>query len=380
MQHSTMKPAPPAPGCCELATHQARQTPVSCRSESGIIFNFFEIAPAYPDVVVWTRQYGVAGCCCPLPICGRLPSMTETASATARDLAGFIGRHRLPDEFSQVIERCYLPLAGWIEREARRFCPLVVGIGGAQGTGKSTLADFLQLSLGKHGGFSVAVLSLDDFYYTHAERHRLGSVVHPLLATRGVPGTHDLQMLSTCLDQLRVLGPGETMALPRFEKAEDDRADPATWPAVEGPVDIIVLEGWCLGAAPQSPASLGPAINALERVTDAGGVWRRYVNEQLAGAYATLFDRLDHLVYLRAPDFDTVRRWRLDQEHKLAERHVGGMSDAQVRRFVEHFERVTRTMLSSPPPRTDVVVDFNATHACTGLDWRLPGTADDAHE
>lgn len=296
--------------------------------------------------------------------------MPETPPANTLDVADFIRRHRLPADFSQVIERCYLPLARWVEREARRFCPLIVGIGGAQGTGKSTLADFLKLALAEHGAFSVAVLSLDDFYYTHAERHRLGSVVHPLLATRGVPGTHDLQMLSTCLDQLCVLKPGESMALPRFDKSEDDRADPATWPAVEGPLDVIVLEGWCLGAAPQSPASLGAPMNALERVADAGGVWRRYVNEQLAGTYATLFDRLDRLVYLRAPHFDAVRRWRLDQEHNLAADRGGGMSDAEVGRFVEYFERLTRAMLDLPPSRADVVAEFDAAHACAGLEWR----------
>ena len=290
--------------------------------------------------------------------------------ATRQDLAGFIGDHRLPDDFAAVIDRCYRPLAQWIGKEARSHCPLIAGIGGAQGTGKTTLADFLKRYLSENGSFSTAILSLDDFYYTHAERHQLGASVHPLLVTRGVPGTHDLQMLSTCLDQLCILQPGERLALPRFDKAADDRADPASWPVVEGPIDVIVLEGWCLGAAPQSPASLARAINTLERIADAGGIWRRYVNEQLAGAYATLFARLDHLAYLRAPDFDCVRRWRLEQERKLAARHGGGMSDAEVGRFVEHFERVTRALLESPPSQAAVVADFDAAHRCTRLDWQ----------
>jgi D-glycerate 3-kinase len=132
-----------------------------------------------------------------------------------------------------------------------------------------------------------------------------------------------------------------------------------------------VLEGWCLGAAPQSLPSLVEAINTLERVTDAGGIWRRYVNEQLAGPYATLFQRLDRMVYLRAPDFSAVRRWRLEQEHKLAERRGSGMSDAEVGRFVEYFERVTRAMLESPRSQADVVADFDAAHACIRLDWLL---------
>lgn len=302
--------------------------------------------------------------------------MTAT-SATRHDLARFIGHHCLPEEFAAVIECCYRPIAQWLGKEGRRFCPLIVGIGGAQGTGKSTLADFLRLYLAENGSFSVAILSLDDFYFTHAERHQLGLAVHPLLATRGVPGTHDLQMLSTCLDQLCILQPGETLALPRFDKAGDDRADPASWPVVEGPIDVIVLEGWCVGAAPQSRSSLVEAINTLERVADAGGIWRRYVNEQLAGPYATLFQRLDRLVYLRAPDFGAVRRWRLEQEHKLAERHGGGMSDAEVGRFVEHFERVTRATLEAPPPQADVVARFDTAHACIHLDWRLSAKYDE---
>lgn len=299
------------------------------------------------------------------------PGLMRSPALPAReDIEAFIGRERLPDGFRQVVERCYQPLAQWLHERAGERCPMLVGIGGAQGTGKSTLAAFLEMSLAASGGFSVAVLSLDDFYYTHAERHQLGSSVHPLLATRGVPGTHDLQMLSTCLDQLRLLQPGQTMALPRFDKAQDDRTDPADWPVVNGPVDVIVLEGWCLGAAPQPPASLTTAINPLERVADSGGIWRRYVNEQLAGSYASLFERLDHLVFLKAPDFDAVRRWRLEQEQKLGGSGRQSMSDAEVGRFVQHFERLTRAMLESTPPRADVVVRFDEQHACTALDWR----------
>ena len=286
------------------------------------------------------------------------------------DVDAFIARERLPEGFRDVIERCYRPLARWLHEQAGRFCPLLVGISGAQGTGKSTLANFLELSLAASGGFSVAVLSLDDFYYTNAERHQLGTAIHPLLATRGAPGTHDLQMLSTCLDQLRLLQPGETMALPRFDKAQDDRADPATWPVVNGPIDVIVLEGWCTGAAPQSRASLAKAINALERVADTGGVWRRYVNEQLATAYASLFERLDCLVYLKAPDFEAVRRWRLEQERKLTDGDRRSMSDGEVMRFIQHFERLTLAMLESPPARADVVVHLDQAHGCAQLEWR----------
>lgn len=301
--------------------------------------------------------------------------MTQATNFDGLDLAGFLGRHDLSDDFTDIIERCYLPLAKRLEKEASNFCPFTIGIGGAQGTGKSTLADFLKLSLEYSGGYSVVALSLDDFYYTHAERHHLGAVVHPLLATRGVPGTHDLQMLFTCLERLRLLRPGETMALPRFDKAQDDRADPVTWPIVSGPIDVVVLEGWCLGAVAQPPEALAVAVNALERVADSAGVWRRYVNEQLAGGYASLVERIDYLVYLKAPDFDAVLRWRREQERKLAARDQEAMSDIEVGRFVQHFERLTRALLASPPPGTDVLVALDGAHRCAGIDWRF-GTAE----
>lgn len=298
---------------------------------------------------------------------------TPAPHPSAADIAAFVARAARPEEFRRVVEDCYKPVADWLRHEADKVCPLIVGLGGAQGTGKSTLAEYLKLSLEVGGGCVVALLSLDDFYLTRAERHHLGTSIHPLLATRGAPGTHDLQMLTTCLGQLRLLQPGESLALPRFDKARDDRADPATWPVVRGPVDVIVLDGWCLGIAPQTADALARSVNALERVTDASGIWRRYVNEQLAGPYADLFARLDRLIYLQAPDFEAARRWRTDQEHRLAEHlppHGHSMSDAEVARFVQHFERLTRAALASPPAQADVVLAFDERHGCLKPDWR----------
>lgn len=297
----------------------------------------------------------------------------STRQPPGEGIDNFVDRTGLSAAFRSVIENCYAPLAAWIRGECDKVCPLIVGISGAQGTGKSTLAEYLGLSLHTDRGCTVAVLSLDDFYLMRSERHSLARTVHPLLATRGVPGTHDIQMLSTCLEQLRLLQPGETMALPRFDKSHDDRADPATWPVITGPVDVIILEGWCLGVKPQTADALSRAVNALERVTDASGIWRRYVNEQLSGAYADLFDKIDRLIYLRAPGFDAARRWRTDQEHQLAEHlpaHGHSMTDAEVGRFVQHFERLTRAALAAPPEQADVILELDEKHDCAHIDWR----------
>lgn len=210
------------------------------------------------------------------------------------------------------------------------------------------------------------MLSIDDFYLTKKEREQLAAIAHPLLATRGVPGTHDLPLLAACLKQLNALEPGRQLPLPRFDKASDDRADPATWPVVTGPVDLIILEGWCVGSRPQTDEELQAPINALEREQDADGGWRRYVNAQLAGEYAQLFAVLDALIFLQAPSFAAVYRWRLEQEKKLAARTkgTGVMNAQQIGEFIQHYERLTRANLTTLPAVADIVLEFDDAHDC----------------
>lgn len=283
----------------------------------------------------------------------------------------FLAEHRLPPAFTRIIDTHYTPLARWLLPQARG-AP-VLGINGAQGTGKSTLADFLSIALG-NAGRRLAVLSIDDFYLTAAEREELAARVHPLLRTRGVPGTHDTALLGRTLDRLASLPPRDTMPLPRFDKSVDDRADPGEWPLVDGPVDLIVLEGWCVGTRPQAAKDLDDPVNALEHEDDADGRWRRFVNERLAGAYAALYDRLDRLVFLEAPGFDAVYRWRLEQERKLAERAAPGasgvMSADEVARFIRHYERLTRANLATLPAIADVVLELDDDHDCTRTHFR----------
>lgn len=214
---------------------------------------------------------------------------------------------------------------------------IIVGIAGAQGSGKTTLLPRIAAMLSARG-FRPATLALDDFYLTKAQRLALATSVHPLLATRGVPGTHDTALLGATLDAL--LEGSASVSVPRFDKVTDDRALPREVPP---PVDIVLLEGWCIGAGPQPQVALAEPVNALERDEDPDGKWRCWVNEQLSAAYARLFARLDLQIFLRAPDFAVVEHWRAEQEAGLGN---AAMEAGELRRFVAHYERITRAMLA----------------------------------
>ena len=257
----------------------------------------------------------------------------------------------------------YRQLAALLAEDWQRRNVASVGIGGGQGAGKSTLARLLVLA-GELLGRRVLALSLDDFYLTRAEREQLAATAHPLFRTRGPPGTHDVAGLCAVVRQLKG-GRVASVAVPRFDKGADDRTGRAT---VQGPVDTIVVEGWCIGAEAGEPGELAAPINALERQEDAAGRWRRGIDQALAEDYAALHRELDELVFLAVPDLDAVLRWRTKQEQERppAQR----MAAADLARFVQHYERITRRMIADLPQRADVVAQLNASHRVGGLRWR----------
>ena len=248
-------------------------------------------------------------------------------------------------------------LLDWALTGAQR--PAILGIAGAQGCGKSTLAGALAADARRRGLRAVA-LSIDDFYLTRRQRQQLARSVHPLLATRGPPGSHDVSLALSTLDALRHLPPGQRLAVPRFDKLADTRKPPSHWPTVTGPLDLIVFEGWCLGAQPVTAAALLEPINALEAEHDADRRWRGYVNAALV-AYRPLWQATDRLLFLAAPDFETVPEWRWQQECALtAGAARGGMSHAESNHFVQHFERLTRHMLRTLPATAERTVMLDA--------------------
>lgn len=282
----------------------------------------------------------------------------------------------LPSDYRAIVDRYWRPLSEDIAEQSIEQPPgkpLIVGVNGAQGSGKSTMCRFLEVLLVEHNQRAIT-LSLDDLYLTLAERRELAASCHPLFATRGVPGTHDVGLGEAILDALME---GRRPILPRFDKAADDRAAEGT--PVESKVDVILFEGWCVGAVPQAETALREPVNALERDEDPDGVWRREVNRRLATDYAQMFGRLDLLIMLRVGSFEAVRAGRKRQEDKLAARSPGGaaiLDDAALDRFLMHYERLTRWMLEEMPARANVVIEIGADQQACGQPRAFqPGSA-----
>ncbi|MFT7229206.1 MAG: D-glycerate 3-kinase [Methylophilaceae bacterium] len=304
-------------------------------------------------------------------------------------IKGLLQQEQLSAAFEADILPYYEQLATHVAaKHDEKGSTLLVAVNGAQGTGKSTLALFLQAYL-KTQDKRAAVLSIDDLYYSYSKRQQLAKDIHPLLQTRGVPGTHELVLGQSVINQLLVAKKGGSVLLPAFDKAQDDRKLEGQWPSVEGAVDVIFLEGWCVGATAMSPADLVLPINPLEADEDAEQGWRSYMNEQLNSFYQPFFNQFDLLVMLKAPSFDCVRKWRALQEKKLARKMHGikekankannGASNAPTKglmdtnalnRFMMHYERLTTHMLNTMPTHANVLIALAQDHSIQQVSYR----------
>ena len=246
---------------------------------------------------------------------------------------------------------------------------LIVGVCGPQASGKTTACRNVAEVL-RGEGLRVAEMSLDDLYLGRAARADLAARIHPLFITRGPPGTHDTALGEDVIARLRA---GESLAIPRFSKGHDEPFPQAEWPWFEGPCDVLLFEGWCTGAVPVPDAALAEPVNDLERSEDPDGVWRRYWNDHLEGPTGALFAGLDRPIQLRPPGLNVVYDWRCQQEHELIAKAgpagaPAAMSDAQVARFIAHYQRMTEHILSEMPSRADLVIELDGGRGVTG--WK----------
>ena len=287
---------------------------------------------------------------------------------TQQRCSELIEQLQLPDSFQEIVTDIYLPLSQIIVQQ-KKDQPLLISINGAQGTGKSTMTRFIKHIIESEMDCHVADLSLDDFYSVREKRMSLAKDVHPLFATRGVPGTHDVDLIEQVFDSLLNR---RACRIPRFNKAIDDRDAESAWTDCNEPVEVILFEGWCNNSPAQSAQELERPVNELEEKEDPHGIWRQYVNEQLIDYRQRLFDHADMNIMLKAPDFERIYEWRSLQEQKLAasSAHLEQnqvMNESELMRFIQHYERISRHPLEHLPAMADVVLPVAADHSITGI-------------
>ena len=142
----------------------------------------------------------------------------NTRAALQAVLARFLQEASLPDSVAFNFMRWYAGVTQSLAQRAKTGeTPPLVGFSGCQGSGKSTLVALMAMVMREVYGVSTVVLSLDDFYLTKATRAALAKSIHPLFATRGVPGTHDLALLKETISALRQPGAGGAVAVPTFD-------------------------------------------------------------------------------------------------------------------------------------------------------------------
>ncbi len=258
----------------------------------------------------------------------------------------------------------YLPLSQWIYSTYKKDNKIkIIGLSGGQGAGKSTITGILKFILKKKYGLELCVFSIDDFYKTKAERNKMSKNTHPLFLTRGVPGTHDINLISKTFKSLKkkVFKP---VLIPKFDKSIDDRFKKSKWTRVKKAPSVIIFEGWCIGARHQKDRDLKKPLNFIEKKYDNNLKWRKKVNNQLKNNYKKLFNKMDKLVYLKAPSFNHIFQWRLQQEQKLklTSKNKKTMSKSKIREFIMFYERITRHMMKDFSNISDLTIFLDKKH------------------
>ena len=266
----------------------------------------------------------------------------------------------------RMIRSFLIPVCFWIANKRKNKKPYFLGLAGGQGTGKTTTSSIIKIILEKYFKLNVFKISIDDFYKTRKERLNLSKKIHPMLMIRGVPGTHDIRMMLNFFNEAKSKN-FKMIKLPNFNKAIDDRFGEKNWYKIKKKPDVIIFEGWCVGAKPELNKTLKRSINSLERVKDKKLIWRKYVNDQLKKKYKSLYSQLNCMIYLKAKNFNLLQKWRLKQENKLRLNTKKSsshkiMNKNGVINFMQTYQRVTENMFKKMPKYASIVLNLNSNH------------------
>ena len=187
-----------------------------------------------------------------------------------------------------------------------------------------------------------------------------------MLLTRGVPGTHDINMMLNFFKKVKNKN-FKRLRLPSFNKAVDDRFSKKKWYDLKNKPDVIIFEGWCVGAKSEKNNTLKRTLNPMEKAKDQKLIWRKYVNQQLKTKYKNLYSQLNCLIFLKAKNFSLLQKWRLKQERKLwinskRKLNLKIMSKGDVINFMQTYQRITQNMFRNMPKYSSIIINLNSNH------------------
>ena len=263
------------------------------------------------------------------------------------------------------LKNFYIPISFWIENKyKKKGKTLILGFSGGQGSGKTTIAQILKIILKKFFKRKIYISSIDDFYKTLKDRNKMAYNIHPLFKTRGVPGTHDMNLIKKFFYFIKK-NKFIKIKLPKFDKSQDNRLKQKYWFNIKERPEIVILEGWCVGAQPQSNFLMKKPINALEKYEDKDLTWRKYVNKKLKKEYKKIFLMIDYYIFMKIPNFKMVFKWRLLQENKLKKNtkfKKNVMSYNEIKRFIMFYQRITLQMIKDLSKSASVIILLKKNH------------------
>ena len=285
------------------------------------------------------------------------------------DYLSFLRKEKIFDKSTESkilnLKRIYIPISFWIENKYKeKGKTLFLGFSGGQGSGKTTATKILKIILKKFFKRKIYVSSIDDFYKTLKDRNKMSRTTHPLFKTRGVPGTHDINLIKKFFYFIKRKNFKKTK-LPKFDKSIDDRLKKKYWFNLKERPEIVILEGWCVGAQPQSNSLIKKPINILEKYEDQDLIWRKHVNEKLKREYKIFFAMIDCYIFMKIPNFNMVFKWRLLQENKLrkiARYKKKIMPYSEIKRFIMFYQRITLQMVRDLSKSASIVMLLNKNH------------------
>ena len=285
------------------------------------------------------------------------------------DYLNFLSKEKIFDKSKtdkiKSLKKIYIPMSFWIENKyKKKKKTLFLGFSGGQGSGKTTVAKILKIILKKFFKRKIHISSIDDFYKTLKDRNKMAHTIHPLFKTRGVPGTHDINLIKKFFYFIKEKKFAKTK-LPKFDKSMDDRLKKKYWFNIKERPEIVILEGWCVGAQPQSNSLIKKPINILEKYEDQDLIWRKYVNEKLKKEYKKLFSMIDYYIFMKIPNFKMVFKWRLLQENKLRKklkfkRKI--MSYNEIKYFIMFYQRITLQMIKDLSKSASIIMLLKKNH------------------